>query len=308
MRIVQTTGPSYSSGTDSSTQTQETSQNATVDQFDQNAGTNDSDASSSFHQIARAAADTTTQTQNTSPGTDNNVDVLQDNNGGKNDSDLDISGRSVAIAGHGHDNGSNRHASAADTALHQTQGSETGGLAGSTNQHSNIGEIDSAPRTQSAPQAQTGRSTLDATIHEDMLAFGPPTAVQEQHGPTACCSFQTGGGTQDHEHIRELINLFTSNGNPIQTDLNLLDCHSDNPTGCDGRIRANLNGNVGTVSCAGNVSPCDIGLVCSSVESEGACVPTPCIDTGEGCFVPPPCYPTCISASPSHKSSQARRE
>src|SRR5207253_5161334 len=142
--------------------------------------------------------------------------------GGKNDSDVDIAGRSIAISGHGHDAGASRHAATPDaTPIHQTQGSESGGLFGSSNQStvSEDGGPGSAPGLHAPGSTQSGgRSTLEATIHEDMLAIGDSTAVQEQHGPTVCCSSQFGNPTQDHQKIREFVNLFTSNGTPVQTD------------------------------------------------------------------------------------------
>jgi hypothetical protein len=276
-------------------QNQNVQQTVNVFQFGDGAANNDSHADSSFTQQETAMGfGDVTQNQNTSGDPNGDVSVQQFSNGGMSDSHLNIDGSSFATAKH---NGGT---------VMQTQGSPFGGLTGHSNQ-STEGEPGSAPLA--TPQTtMPGRSSLDATINETMHAVADQAAVQEQHGPTACCSFQSGNPTKDGEKITELIDLQTSSVPAVQTDLNLLDCNSDNPTGCNGRIRANLNGNVGMASCFDNMSPCQVGLVCSSVESEGACVPTPCINTGEGCFVPPPCYPSCIGAWPSRGSSRAKQE
>jgi hypothetical protein len=295
VRILQTTGGAYGYGAygaaaDPANQTQDTSQDTQVDQSSNNPTTNDSEANSSFLQIARAGDGSSSQSQNTTPGPDNNVSVFQGNNGSKNDSDIFIGGSSAALAGNGY------------PGIHQTQGSESGGLAGSSNQSSEGAGAE--PKPGSAQAAPIGRSTLDATIYENMLALGPSTAVQEQHGPTACCSYQFGPGT---EKIRENIHLFASNdpgGNapctgaycPVQTDLNLLNCDAGSPMGCDGLIRANVNGTTGMASCF-NTQHCHIGVACSSVTSEGGvCVPLACSQNFESSNpCPTPCFPYCGS-------------
>jgi hypothetical protein len=125
---------------------------------------------------------------------------------------------------------------------------------------------------------------------------------QTQHGPGFCCSVQLSDNPQkDKEKIRINSTLFQFPSDP-QTDLILLSCHTDNPTGCDGKATATVNGASATFTCEGNASPCDGGVACDSASSEtGACVPVPCTVGGEGgCpeIPPPPTTTITLLAAP----------
>jgi hypothetical protein len=266
---------------------------------------NDSHVDSNFKQTAMATnGANVTQRQNDSGQPNGDVTVDQDSNGGKNDSHLNIDGASFANAKN-------------NTGLvMQTQGSPTGGLDGHSDQFSSFGE--GAPSLLPSFMFK-GSSRLDATIHETMHATADQAAVQEQHGPTFCCSQQFGNPQQDGEKIREDVDLQTSSVPTEQTDLNTLDCHSDNlANGCNGRIRANVNGNVGMADCANNASPCSIGVFCTTVgtDSTGACVPVSCDNLADGetnMSCPDPCTlspsaPGCQTIERDMHATYARRE
>jgi hypothetical protein len=257
-------------------QTQDTSQDVRVQQFASGPGDNDSHVDNSYRQDARANGGVNvTQMQNASGTPDANVDVRQNSDGGKNHSDLDISSDNVAVAND------------ATGAVEQTQGSPSGGLDGSSNQSSVGGD---APILHTRPGNHKPGNLLDATIHEDMLALSNvPGAIQRQHGPTICCSSQVGNPDKDRQNIRELINLRASSlpmaigpmsgpqqdvEGSVQTDLNELHCDTDGVNGCDGKIKANVNGAVGMATC--QTTPCDIFVACSSAGDTGACVPVQC--------------------------------
>jgi hypothetical protein len=246
-----------------SSQSQEANQNVTVGQRGATSATavDNSSTVAQTQSLKESASGTAgaTQTQNSADnGPDTEATVTQDSGGGINTSDL---AQSETLS-----------ASTAAAGASQTQGSRAGGNDGTADQHS------------LAP----GYSTSSAKQSKTYTANAPAGATQTQFDPSICCSVQTGNPDKDTEKIEQKSSLNASNGlDATQTLLMLLNCDSDNTlAGCNGKEAGSVNGVATKNECS--TSPCHIGISCSSIESEGACVPAACGVDDISC-PPPPC-------------------